>query len=1231
MDANRGQAVTFAESGLRAAERGEHARAVYELTRALELDSTLLPVRAGRGLALLALGKSGEAIADLEQAARASGDAGMWNNLGCCYAQAGRLGEAQQALAEAARRDPGLVAARTNLGDLFRAQGRIAEARTWYQAALRLDSADVGARDGLAALLGLAVEGQGEAAGGQTGGPPPAAPGAPTQRQPVDAASPAAPGRSGEGTPALAEVQCPLCGTAAAEVVHRLPEAALVRCLACGLAFFTPPPPAERLREIYRGAGPSLAAQLAATRGGELPHALLDRIEEHVPRRGRLLDVGCAHGAVLLAARQRGWTVAGFEISAESVGIARGEFGLDVVQGDHLDQAGFPDGAFDVVTMQHVLEHVVDPLRLLRAARRLLRPGGLLWLAVPNFGGFLASTLGARWGWVTYPNHLVYFTPQTLGLALERAGFRVTRLLSQTAGDQVEQARDLLTRMGLAAAGNGSGIDVEQLDRHLRGAEVIAVASVPAVPGPDAAASPPEPAARGAEKHAIRERWVEGPATGWGDLYGHPEVRRVLDFGCGEKGTIPYEQFPRWEFTGLDRFPPRNLQRAFPANARYVQYEGERIPFPDGHFEFVVANFVLEHVRDPRRVLAELTRVLKRYGFLYAAVPNAVSMADAIYRRSVLPEDEGGHEFKYTFKSFLKLAFEMGFRLLGFQEGVEESLAWIAKEKQNTRFDWLACYDYYAREYGINLRADSYYTFMLQQVGVPGFRVYNDFMAQGRQEAQGKRQASNPALSTQHLAPSTPARPPTPDPAQRLAGLVQAGAEHLAAGRPTEAVEAFRAALAIAPDLAEVRGALGSALVNLGRQAEALTELAAAAEALGTSEAWNNLGCAYALAGRAEEARGAFLEAIQRDGANREPQRNLAALFEALGMPREAAAAYDLLLLAAPDNAEALAGKARCAAALQASGAGAPDDLARAIAERAAAGPRLPGLSAHLLVRNEVELIDLYLDNTLPYVDELIVIDGGSTDGTLGRIRARESDKVRLFVWPQDGAQFTAGWREPHRRNACIALTSRQWILKKDVDEFFREADYARIRDLLATPRDTLVCFPRINFWGDVDHVRLSTAEDPHWSPDPQGNLWRADLGLQWNDQPLHCQLAKDGAIYTRTEVCQEVPIYHYHWALGKRVKPNDLRRGDLVADPAALPPEAEDRAVDPATVRWDRAGVRVARFWDRHPETIERHLGRAMATQPERNLQGLAAYFGRPYEAVKQQYWHSAPAVVDE
>jgi SAM-dependent methyltransferase len=138
---------------------------------------------------------------------------------------------------------------------------------------------------------------------------------------------------------------------------------------------------------------------------------------------GRYLDVGCGSGASLGVARALGWQVAGIEMDAVAADKAR-RFSERVWTGDALG-APFAPGGFDLVTAFHVLEHVPDPVRLLRRMLEWLAPGGLLVIEVPNAGGLGARLFGPAWSGLELPRHLSHFTPTTLTRAVERAGGRV--------------------------------------------------------------------------------------------------------------------------------------------------------------------------------------------------------------------------------------------------------------------------------------------------------------------------------------------------------------------------------------------------------------------------------------------------------------------------------------------------------------------------------------------------------------------------------------------------------------------------------------------------------------------------------------------------------------------------------------------------------------------------------------------------------------------------------------
>ncbi len=152
--------------------------------------------------------------------------------------------------------------------------------------------------------------------------------------------------------------------------------------------------------------------------------AMLERDVRHLPAppaQARLLDVGCGDGAFLVRANQLGYRAEGLEFDQAAVDTARAR-GLTVKTG------GFPDptletAAFGAVTISHVIEHLHQPRAALADALRILRPGGLLWLATPNVEAPGHRRFGAHWRGLEPPRHLVVFTARALEQALHQAGF----------------------------------------------------------------------------------------------------------------------------------------------------------------------------------------------------------------------------------------------------------------------------------------------------------------------------------------------------------------------------------------------------------------------------------------------------------------------------------------------------------------------------------------------------------------------------------------------------------------------------------------------------------------------------------------------------------------------------------------------------------------------------------------------------------------------------------------
>jgi SAM-dependent methyltransferase len=183
-------------------------------------------------------------------------------------------------------------------------------------------------------------------------------------------------------------------------------------------------PEGGELHELYRSmADDAYLSEEAGRR--ETARRLLDLIARHVPA-GRLLDVGCGHGLLLDEARRRGYEVTGIELSTGAAAYARDVLKLDVLEEPLEDfAAGQPDGAFQVIVLADVLEHLDDPVAALSACERLLAPGGMLCVITPDPSSATARLAGRRW-WAYVPAHTFLLPRATLRELLEARGLVIS-------------------------------------------------------------------------------------------------------------------------------------------------------------------------------------------------------------------------------------------------------------------------------------------------------------------------------------------------------------------------------------------------------------------------------------------------------------------------------------------------------------------------------------------------------------------------------------------------------------------------------------------------------------------------------------------------------------------------------------------------------------------------------------------------------------------------------------
>lgn len=157
----------------------------------------------------------------------------------------------------------------------------------------------------------------------------------------------------------------------------------------------------------------------------------------HLPKgQGRrVLEIGCGNGSRLVALRDHGWNAEGQDVSPVAVEAARQHAGVTVHHGP-IENLALSAGGYDVVAMNHVLEHVEDPVSLLRNIHLLLRPGGLLVSIHPNGSSLQHRFFGHGWVGLDAPRHLHAFTLSSTRKALRKSGFERISLRSSSVGSE---------------------------------------------------------------------------------------------------------------------------------------------------------------------------------------------------------------------------------------------------------------------------------------------------------------------------------------------------------------------------------------------------------------------------------------------------------------------------------------------------------------------------------------------------------------------------------------------------------------------------------------------------------------------------------------------------------------------------------------------------------------------------------------------------------------------------
>lgn len=193
----------------------------------------------------------------------------------------------------------------------------------------------------------------------------------------------------------------------------------LFKCDHCGLVFTVPRPAPDVIGNYYKS--DEYYSHQQNSKG------FIPRIYEKVKTinlknkvslatcdmpKGRLLDIGCGVGDFLLHVKKIGWEVMGIEPSEQAANLAQSRLGFPPLKPSDYEK--MPDHSFDVITMWHVLEHVDDLKSQTYELKRLLRPGGRLVIALPNYQSFDCQYYKDKWAAWDVPRHLNHFSMDCL-------------------------------------------------------------------------------------------------------------------------------------------------------------------------------------------------------------------------------------------------------------------------------------------------------------------------------------------------------------------------------------------------------------------------------------------------------------------------------------------------------------------------------------------------------------------------------------------------------------------------------------------------------------------------------------------------------------------------------------------------------------------------------------------------------------------------------------------------
>jgi len=232
---------------------------------------------------------------------------------------------------------------------------------------------------------------------------------------------------------------CPVCGSAGISKVFRVKDNTvsqeyfdIYHCSNCQGRFTQNPPSESSIGEYYKSenyishtdTSKGLVNRLYQTVRNFSINQKKKLIEKTTGlAKGNLLDVGSGTGYFVAAMQKSGWNTTGLEPDEGARIVAMQQHAVNLLPAEEL--FNLPEKKFDAITLWHVLEHVYDLKKYIATFKKLLADNGKLFIAVPNYTSYDASSYGSNWAGYDVPRHLYHFTPPTIQWLMRDLGLQI--------------------------------------------------------------------------------------------------------------------------------------------------------------------------------------------------------------------------------------------------------------------------------------------------------------------------------------------------------------------------------------------------------------------------------------------------------------------------------------------------------------------------------------------------------------------------------------------------------------------------------------------------------------------------------------------------------------------------------------------------------------------------------------------------------------------------------------